>query len=123
MTCVTSVCSCKYKSRFCILRFEYHVRVKTLTPRSVRRSRFNLYAYYTLSGSSPGTTSEYPVSKAMGKIARRDFARFAAIVSKMEIQGRTTNRTREPTRHGFPIACLSTCDGASQWRFSCSMTN
>ena len=57
-------------------------------------ARFNFYAYCTFSGSSSGTTSEYPVSKAMGKIARREFARCAAIVSK------TNFRRERPLEHG-----------------------
>ena len=40
----------------------------------------------TFSGSCSGNTSENPVSKALGKIARRVFARCAAIVSTMGIQ-------------------------------------
>jgi hypothetical protein len=40
----------------------------------------------TFSGSCSGNTSENPVSKALGKIARRVFARCAAIVSTIGIQ-------------------------------------
>ena len=47
-------------------------------------SHLKFCAYCTLSGSSSGATSEYPVCKATGKIAQRDFARCAAVVSKMK---------------------------------------
>ena len=42
---------------------------------------------HTFSGSRSGKTSENPVSKALGKIDRRVFARCAAIVSTSWIQG------------------------------------
>jgi hypothetical protein len=42
-------------------------------------------AYCTLSGSSVGTTSEYPVCKATGKISRRELARCAATVSEVKV--------------------------------------
>jgi hypothetical protein len=47
----------------------------------------NLDYGHTFSGSRSGKTSENPVSKALGKIARREFARCAAIVSTTWIQG------------------------------------
>jgi hypothetical protein len=43
-------------------------------------------AYCTLSGSSVGTTSEYPVCKATGKISRRELARCAATVCDLALQ-------------------------------------
>ena len=46
----------------------------------------NRYVVLTFSGSGSGTTSESPVSKALGKIPRRVFARCAAIVSIIGIQ-------------------------------------
>ena len=46
----------------------------------------NRYDVLTFSGSGSGKTSENPVSKAMGKIPRRVFARCAAIVSTIGIQ-------------------------------------
>jgi hypothetical protein len=55
---------------------------------------FEFYTNRTLSGSSSGTN---PVLGAMGKIARREFARCAAIVSKMDFQERSTTRTWEHT--------------------------
>jgi hypothetical protein len=59
---------------------------------------------HTFSGSRSGNTSENPVSRALGKIARREFARCAAIVSKAEIlrreqmSGRGTHVTWLPNR-------------------------
>jgi len=46
----------------------------------------NCYAVLTFSGSDSGKTSENPVSKALGKIPRRVFARCAAIVSTIGTQ-------------------------------------
>jgi hypothetical protein len=48
----------------------------------------NLDLGHTFSGSRSGETSENPVPRALGKIARREFARCAAIVSKAEISRR-----------------------------------
>jgi hypothetical protein len=81
-------------------------------------ARLSFYAYCTFSGSSSGTTSEYPVSRATGKIARREFARCAAIVSKSDVQERKTTRQGNirdiaPQSFAYPHVC-----GVSQWRFS-----
>ena len=58
----------------------------------------NRYVILTFSGSGSGKTSENPVSKALGKIARRVFARCAAMVSnnRDSTQGHVS-RHREPT--------------------------
>jgi hypothetical protein len=53
--------------------------------------------WHTFSGSRSGKTSEHPVSRALGKIARREFARWAAIVSKAEIQGENKQQNVERT--------------------------
>jgi len=56
------------------------------------------YVDLTFSGSGSGTTSENPVSKALGKIPRRVFARCAAIVSIIGIQHKDMfQRCSEPT--------------------------
>ena len=54
----------------------------------------NRYVVLTLSGSGSGTTSENPVSKALGKIPRRVFARCAAIVSIIGIQDKVMYQRR-----------------------------
>lgn len=46
----------------------------------------NVDSFLTLSGSGSGTTCEYPVSKAPGKIARRVLERCATIVSISQIK-------------------------------------
>ena len=54
----------------------------------------NRYVVLTFSGSGSGTTSESPVSKALGKIPRRVFARCAAIVSIIGIQHKDVYQRR-----------------------------
>ena len=52
----------------------------------------NRHAVPTSSGSGSGKTRENPVSKALGKISRRVFARFAAIVSTIETKHKVVDQ-------------------------------
>jgi hypothetical protein len=61
----------------------------------------------TFSGSCSGNTTENPVSKALGKISRRAFARCAAIVSTIGIQRENKYKHTENPRDIAPqsLAC------------------
>ena len=73
---------------FRVLRVDYEVRIKGLTfPSACPVTPEGCYACSTLSGSNSGTTSEYPVCRATGRIARRELARCAAKVSENRIRG------------------------------------
>ncbi len=72
---------CENESRFGILRFDHSVRIEVLHFLVWRKDTFD--SKRTFSGIGSGSISEHPVSKALGKIARREFARCMAIVSKM----------------------------------------
>ena len=67
----------------------------------------NRYAVLTFSGSGSGNTSENPVSKALGKIPRKVFARCAAIVSTVGAQHKDMYQDTGNTRDIAPqsLAC------------------